>query len=625
MFENLETLFQEAGATTFDQRIMAWYATQTAPVPWNTWQRAHAAVRRLSTDAPDTRDPTFTQTVRDGWRAASTELFGSDWETMLGQAADDPAIAHGGPAPDDNGAGTGLEESPRSSRVGGSAPASHGTRSAPGSTALALRPGAGQSAPVKELTPDDVELMRQRPLLRQATGFQTPKARSEATSRASQGSRASRPSVRPALTAADLRDNAGPWVLTLAGYDLLCDHDALASETQEAFTDRLKEIVQAFDSRGFLKEETDMAVSIEQYRALYLKEYHEYVVAHRVQETAVAWAQRLLLEDPFKDLPDLFQLESQVRALCLIAEMSYEAMATNLHRVYATSSLSGSKYSSAKLTSPSKSTPERGIAADVPAGASQPLVPSPPSPHKESPPPRYFGDSRKDPAPDQSGSGKEGFAKLAESLASLTDRLHQTEESYKDKGSALTGLEFKQQLPIIKDNDFDFEGHLREVQTVLDCHAYGRRGGVRPIDQLTVFRKTLADGSTRRQVFDTMKKIAQDQGRLPYEAKEVYDEIIERLRGTIRETELQRQERVERDFHALTMGRLPHATFRAKWEHVLYEMRAASIDMPASRTLMREYLRKIPDEFRKLVVSKEYSLDGEDKPQRRIRTWEDVA
>ncbi len=52
-------------------------------------------------------------------------------------------------------------------------------------------------------------------------------------------------------------------------------------------------------------------------------------------------------------------------------------------------------------------------------------------------------------------------------------------------------------------------------------------------------------------------------GRLPFQAAEVYEEIVAKLKGAIRESRLQRQTRVENEFNALEMGRLPHAAFLA--------------------------------------------------------------
>ena len=56
---------------------------------------------------------------------------------------------------------------------------------------------------------------------------------------------------------------------------------------------------------------------------------------------------------------------------------------------------------------------------------------------------------------------------------------------------SIAGLEFKQNLPVIKDSDTDLGRHIREYQSILDFHTIGKKG-VRPYDMLTtVFRTPL--------------------------------------------------------------------------------------------------------------------------------------
>ena len=49
---------------------------------------------------------------------------------------------------------------------------------------------------------------------------------------------------------------------------------------------------------------------------------------------------------------------------------------------------------------------------------------------------------------------------------------------------------------------------------------------------------------------------------------------------------MQKQERLEREFQDLQMGRLAHSALRVEWEHLLDEM-DAGIDMPTANTLFR--------------------------------------
>ena len=55
-----------------------------------------------------------------------------------------------------------------------------------------------------------------------------------------------------------------------------------------------------------------------------------------------------------------------------------------------------------------------------------------------------------------------------------------------ERVSAITGLEYKQNLPVIKDTDTNLDRHIREFQSILDCHTMGKKE-VRPYDMLVVF------------------------------------------------------------------------------------------------------------------------------------------
>ena len=141
---------------------------------------------------------------------------------------------------------------------------------------------------------------------------------------------------------------------------------------------------------------------------------------------------------------------------------------------------------------------------------------------------------------------------------------------------------------------------------------------------LQVFRRTLAPGSTRLKVYDTTVSRARKKLRLPHEAKEVFDEVVAKLKRTIRETAMERKERAEKAFDDLSMGRLPHSAFRAEWEYCLDELEDAGVDSMSEDTLYRRYLRKLPNELRSAVLKQVFPLD-EAGPPRKPRTWEEMA
>ena len=101
------------------------------------------------------------------------------------------------------------------------------------------------------------------------------------------------------------------------------------------------------------------------------------------------------------------------------------------------------------------------------------------------------------------------------------------------QGSPLAGLEFKQTLPVIKDSDLDFDRHLREFRSIVDCYALSRKEGIRQYDLSVVFRRTLAVASTRIKIDDNMTAQAQKDNRLPF-----YDEILAKMKSVLRERKL---------------------------------------------------------------------------------------
>ena len=139
------------------------------------------------------------------------------------------------------------------------------------------------------------------------------------------------------------------------------------------------------------------------------------------------------------------------------------------------------------------------------------------------------------------------------------------DDRYIDKVNALSGLEFKQKPPVIKDNDKNLNKHRMEFQSLLDMHAFGRKA-VRALDKLHVYRKTLEPGGIRLAIYDHEMRVAMRNGRLPAEAKTVFDEVIAKQRRRIRETDMEKEERVEKAFQNLEMGRQSHAQFRGSFE-----------------------------------------------------------
>ena len=88
-------------------------------------------------------------------------------------------------------------------------------------------------------------------------------------------------------------------------------------------------------------------------------------------------------------------------------------------------------------------------------------------------------------------------------------------------------------------------------------------------------------------IFDTAMTQACRDGRLPGDAAAVYEEVLKRLKDSLKETPLQRQSRVEKEFQDLTMGSKSHSMFQAQWERLLLDMQIAGVEIPAATTLFR--------------------------------------
>ena len=87
---------------------------------------------------------------------------------------------------------------------------------------------------------------------------------------------------------------------------------------------------------------------------------------------------------------------------------------------------------------------------------------------------------------------------------------------------------------------------------------------------------------------------------------------------------MQKKVRLGHQFENLQQGGMSHADFRAAWTELIQSMKEAKMDVPSEETLHRKYLMKLNPELRVSVLSKDWKIDGEDKPQRRPVTTEDL-
>jgi hypothetical protein len=146
---------------------------------------------------------------------------------------------------------------------------------------------------------------------------------------------------------------------------------------------------------------------------------------------------------------------------------------------------------------------------------------------------------------------------------------------------------------------------------------------VRPYDLLVIFRRTLAPGSTRLKIYDNSIAQAQKDNRLPMQAQQIYDDILNNIRSVLRESILTKQTRVEIEFNKLEMGRLSHPPFLTEWERLLIAKDDVQIKIPDENTLFRRYLQKLVPDLRQVLLSRGWVLDA--GPPRKPTTWKECA
>ena len=190
---------------------------------------------------------------------------------------------------------------------------------------------------------------------------------------------------------------------------------------------------------------------------------------------------------------------------------------------------------------------------------------------------------------------------MKDSIAALASRKETSALEYQDKVNVVGGADFKRAQPKITDKDYDFRTFLRRWRTYVQCCIIGKKP-FRDIELLLMFRECFQEGSIRWRVYDLEYRKAEDQGRIPHEAKEVLEEIITKLSGMLFETPIAKCNRIEREFDALQQGNLVHLEFHSLWESKLQDMKEivdSGVEwytMPSEGVLYRKYLSKLHPE-----------------------------
>ncbi len=110
-----------------------------------------------------------------------------------------------------------------------------------------------------------------------------------------------------------------------------------------------------------------------------------------------------------------------------------------------------------------------------------------------------------------------------------------------------TALKFKQQLPIIRDDDTDYKKHRMKVQRQLDGYVAQTNGRQKlsPNDVLNLLQRTFPTGSQRARLYDMLIDRATRLDRLPEHAETVLAEVDAKLETFMKEADFTKQLRLE--------------------------------------------------------------------------------
>ena len=148
---------------------------------------------------------------------------------------------------------------------------------------------------------------------------------------------------------------------------------------------------------------------------------------------------------------------------------------------------------------------------------------------------------------------------------------------------------------------------------MITCHRAG--SPLNPTEELMMFRDTLLPKGTgmRYLEFQHLYELADHAGRLPDEAAEVLLEIKDALADVIKESNHEKEDRLEREFEDIFQERNEnHQSFFARFRKKVGELKRAKMTIGADEArLYRKYSEKMNQDLRRAVMFKEHKFsDG---------------
>ena len=123
---------------------------------------------------------------------------------------------------------------------------------------------------------------------------------------------------------------------------------------------------------------------------------------------------------------------------------------------------------------------------------------------------------------------------MKEAMEAVIDRANEKSDGYEpyDKTHAISGFQYKIDLPRIHDADPDLDRYNEAFDDAIACQFFGKRPP-RDVELLHLYGKGFDVGSTRRKVYDNYMRMAKKAKRVPKESQAVLEEIKKELRTYI--------------------------------------------------------------------------------------------
>ena len=608
-------------ADSFVEAMMAFTQRLERPLPWNKWRTAAASIADKYDDIPPRREVGRWSDIR---KTCNAEVFGPDWPSLVQDAG---AAA-------------------RRDRLAAAASERESQAAASGASVGALElPGEALGGDGVALGPDGALQVESPGMAQRYAGL--PPAQPEVVQLTSGA-----PSALPEVAL------IGSSYVSPQVFQLVHKHEPGGSETSSNFEARISAMRTEAEATGIAPELIDFVELGEGWKRILLRNWME--DSEGGQQAGVemeAWATRKLAEGLPYQYPQEHEKQAVLVGLAYWAGLAPETTLAALDQLKAV--LSVERVSSGPRTTPSQSVAGAGVggvgvvlggggAASTPLRSSSSRLPITPEQQQTGAvppdatvgmgtPPQVGGFSSEAAAlfammQQNQGEWMRGLQEnqnaLVQALGSAAGQRPSSPErdaqgSY--SSSLFSGIEFKKTLPQIKDSDTDFKRHWDNFQNLIDCHSFGKKVP-RPYEVLMLLAGTFPANSVRLRIYNTQVDRARKKGRLPHDAAAVLEEIKQRLKQAIRETNFQRQERVDKEFEKLEQGNRVFSEFLSLWEEKLEDMEDAEITIVRDpKTLYRKFVGKLTYDLRSAILGRPWPLDGEDKPGRKPETWEEVV